>query len=283
MNATFALASKARDKVQGYILNRIRTYRAKASDREVRKERRERWTVIGLLLAAAFAFCQLMVMRSQLGEMESSGKQADDLIKANVALAESAKKQAEAAASQAAAAVESVKIARDNLLAAERAWIGPTAAAMNTPIQLNNPIKVTINYGNTGRQPAQAITLLGSKTYSIDDWNGGVIAAKDIDDFRKGCMNANVTLAPTMLVVYPTTGFQSYMMNLDSASKNNPENLRYVASDKLISGDEIFALTGCIVYKTVETVHHSAFCYYYRANITQPNNLSFCSIGYDFD
>jgi len=52
---------------------------------------------------------------------------------------------------------------------------------------------------------------------------------------------------------------------------------------KLISGDEVFAIKGCFVYKTVETIHRSEFCFFYQVNSTQLPNLNFCTVGQGSD
>jgi hypothetical protein len=60
------------------IRNQLEAHREKAKSTEYRKERRERWTVFGLFVAAAFALLQWSALRStdeaihgQLGQMEA--------------------------------------------------------------------------------------------------------------------------------------------------------------------------------------------------------------------
>jgi hypothetical protein len=231
---------------------------------------------------------QLEVMRGQLTEMESAGRQTEKLIAANQDLAKASKRQAEvaatqaeAAAKQALAAAESVKTARESLIAAQRAMIGPTGASIVGSLQANNPIKATITYTNTGRQAAPTNIETVSKTFSINEWNNG-IAANDIIRIQQNCMKLEM-FGTANLVIYPTSGFTGYTANFDSSSQNVPEQQRFMASDKLISGDEIFTINECFVYKTVESTHHSATCFFYQANITLPNNLGFCFVGQGAD
>ena len=113
------------------------------------------------------------------------------------------------------------------------------------------------------------------------EWNNG-IAKHEIIEFEQTCMKSELQ-APT-LVVYPIFGFTgSQFVNLDSGSKNIPEQQRVMASDNLLAGNEIFALKICFVYRTIEITHHSAGCFFYQANITPTNSLFFCPVGQSAD
>jgi hypothetical protein len=231
---------------------------------------------------------QFEVMRDQLAEMQSAGKQSEKLIEANQDLARASKQQAEVAVTQAEAAAklalsaaESAKIARDSLIAAQRAIIGPIGASITGQLKARNPIKATINYANTGRQVALTNTEILSKVFSIIEWKNG-IASNDIIRFQQTCTKSELVEA-TALAIYPTSGFTSYSANVDSSSQNIPEQQRFTASEKLISGEEVFVINVCFVYKTFESTHHSASCFFNQANVTPSNNLTFCSVGQGAD
>jgi len=61
---------------------------------------------------------QQKAMQGQLDEMKGTSAQTDQMIETN-------RKLAEAAAKQAQAAIESAKTAQENLVATQRAWVGP--------------------------------------------------------------------------------------------------------------------------------------------------------------
>ena len=112
--------------------------------------------VFASILSAIIFYKQWQTMHGQLDQMISTGKQTDELIKANVGLAESAKKQA-------AAATEAAKISRDTFNAAKDAANAAniSAIAANEANRLSREMfeasqrpwvklaGITIKYGDT--------------------------------------------------------------------------------------------------------------------------------------
>jgi hypothetical protein len=71
---------------------------------------------VASLLSFAAALSQYVIFSRQLAEMHSSGTQTDKIIATYDVLAKAASKQADAA-------IENAKVARDNLVAIQRAWV----------------------------------------------------------------------------------------------------------------------------------------------------------------
>jgi hypothetical protein len=172
---------------------------------------------------------------------------------------------------------------RDLVLDAQssgRAWVGPIDANI-TPLSLNKPLRAAVIYGNTGRQPAITNSGLGVKIYSSEEWTNGK-AVEDIMKFKDSCMSVKA-VARGGHMVYPTTGFTSFTIGYDANLNDIKEGEKIVATDKLISGDDIVAFRGCFAYLSIEIVRHTAFCFYFRGNFTDPSHLNFCAVGQEAD
>ena len=52
-----------------------------------------------------------------------------------------------------------------------------------------------------------------------------------------------------------------------------------VLYDDLMSGDHSLIVLFCIAYKTLDQVHHSEFCYFYRPGFGDGVNLDRCDKG----
>jgi hypothetical protein len=168
--------------------------------------------------------------------------------------------------------------ANDNIIAGNRAWIVPGGAGMKQPVS-GEGIDVTINYSNSGHQPAKLERSLMLRIFTREDWwstpSGSVLRS-----LSNECM-ARQSFLPTS-IVYPSSFYQ--------LSKNSSSGDILVkdsvirADDKLINGDTVLAITGCFVYMTFGVIHHSAFCYYYH-KVTTPDitRLTVCEAGNDAD
>jgi hypothetical protein len=50
-------------------------------------------------------------------------------------------------------------------------------------------------------------------------------------------------------------------------------------TNEIKTGDNIFAVRGCIVYEAFSAIHHTAFCYFYDAQMTDIAHLNICTVG----
>ena len=50
--------------------------------------------------------------------------------------------------------------------------------------------------------------------------------------------------------------------------------------DNIADGDSTLMVRMCFAYKTLEEVHHTSFCYYYRVGFSPPNKqMNVCPVG----
>jgi hypothetical protein len=135
-----------------------------------------------------------------------------------------------------------------------------------------------LQYQNTGKSPAfNMLQATVYQAFSLNEWKDGG-AAKKISAVASQCFELDAHGTRTQ-VAYPNAGFASYMITV----KTEDLSPKYVVTDALISGDEIFALQGCFGYKTVGELHHSSFCYFYQAKVTNLPAMNICTVGNDAD
>jgi len=148
-------------------------------------------TLVLVAFTVLFTALSWSAFRDQLKEMKASAEQTNKIIEANTKLVEAANKQADSAA-------ETARIAHDNFVASQRAWVGPITVTVNT-IQKYKGIVGVIPYQNSGREPAaNFFSGFLPKVYSLDEWNNGG-ATKDIMSYSSDCLK--VTNLPNGLQV----------------------------------------------------------------------------------
>lgn len=156
-------------------------YRKEEKREDGGKARRE-WATIVLLL------CTLIAV----------GWQVHEMIKVYGPI----KEQADAAAQQAKAMANTVQVAKENMVASERAWVAPLKASAKGMPAAGKNYQVSLNYQNTGREPAT------QTTYGVDAF---VMSAREdkigfattkINDFIEKC---KITWEPQQTqVVFPS-------------------------------------------------------------------------------
>lgn len=219
-------------------------------------------TLVLVLLTVIFTFLTWRTLSGQLVEMKSAGEQTQKLIDANAKLVE-------ASMQQAVAATENAKIARENFVASERAWVGPRNAKINNAPVLDQDLKIIVEYGNTGREPAV------ETVYDTDIFTAGDSDAQEalnrINGFIADC---KIMWKPDRAsVVYPSVGLSAANYTLTATMEKSK-----IDAD-VISGEKIIFLSGCFSYKTTESIHRSWFCYFFKAGKTDLNNWNICATG----
>lgn len=249
------------------IVDAIRT-EGRASRAEERREDRGKrlreWITIALLAITAF------VIWKQVREMERAYQPIEEQAAATKKAAEAALKQAAASQTAADASLKQVQDAESALTLAQRAWVGPSNAALTAAPQPGKPADLAITYQNSGREPA--LNLI----YDVDAFAMENTAITDelarIDSYRQVCRTANQP--PGGSVVYPATGsFSSYNLSSTIAASN--------FDAQFLNGHEVLVIQGCFWYRTFKMQKHSYFCYYYDPKQTKITNLNICKIGAD--
>jgi hypothetical protein len=252
---------------------------------EGRKFRLEFFETLGLWVAAAVGVAAILVsthdsdqqrtvmeaqqtaMQGQLDEMKATGAQTNQMIEANKQLAEAAGKQAQAA-------IDSAKTAQENMVASQRAWVGPRNAKSPTGPEMEKDLNIVVEYQNTGREPAldaiyDADVFVSS---NVDDTSGEL--TKRIESFLSKC---KIRWVPTQKgVVFP------------SGSTGSAYELNYTLSageidQDVLDGKKSVIVDGCFVYKSAGGIHRSSFCYFFNSKKTKPSNWSICTVGNDAD
>jgi hypothetical protein len=203
---------------------------------------------------AVYANGQLDVFRSQLEEMHSSGAQTDALI-------EIYKKQAGAAAVQAQAAKDTAIIARENLIAGQRAWVAPIQFSF---VDLNNtqqPLRVRMTYQNVGREPARNVRNFLYSGYirnplppTPKDW-GHNLTWFSMAAINPQAMCRKVT-PDINSVVYPSATV-AFTLEIGDPPEGADVPLLF---DEVKNKKSIYFVAGCLSYETVKERKNSAFC-----------------------
>src|SRR5271166_4792807 len=193
--------------------------------------------------------------------MNSSGSQADRLIEANGKLATAAQKSAD--------------ISDKNLIATQRAWIGPVDAniTQGTPYTI---VKATVLYINTGKEPAKFQLTGVENLYTREQWDNGQ-AATSLTKGKSDCFNT-ATITGTRFA-WPTTGFSNYFAHIPEGRVPQPGVV--VWTDRLNNGDDLMTVQGCIIYEAFGEIHHTAFCYFYDRRLSDMSHLNICTVGND--
>jgi len=221
-------------------------------------------TLVLVFLTVIFACLAWLALSGQLTEMKSAGEQSRQLVEANGKLAEAANKQA-------TAAVENAKTAHDSYVASQRAWVGPRNAKISSVPSLDKDLPIILEYGNTGREPAfEAVQDTDVFTATEDEDNAGAPNQR-VNDFIGKCKM--MWRPEKAIVVYPSVGLSAANYSLTRTIDKS------LIDEGVVSGTRLVFFSGCFSYKTIDTIHRSWFCYFYKAGKTEISNWSICPYG----
>jgi hypothetical protein len=266
-------------------LSRVLENEGEANRREERSEDIGNKWLQGLTLAFVIAttvgiFWQASIFNGQLIEMKNASSQTGQLIEANAKLAQAATDQATAAAKQAEATDkeatamgENTNISHENMILAQRAWVGPSNAAFLTEPTVGKPLEIVINYQNSGREPALDFVYFGEPFPATTAEDNSGVAALKISQYLEACKAIRETRVGS--VVYPSTGFSSYTLN--AKTKDD------FVDEAIAKGDKMIFFQGCFLYKTFDAPRHSYFCYFYKQGQSKSQNLNICAGGHYAD
>jgi hypothetical protein len=182
-----------------------------------------------------------------------------------------------AADHQAELIAESNRINHDTYIASARARIGTVKSAIIGEIKEGDPIKITTDYGNSGRDTAQTFAQAQGHLFRKSDWDGGA-TLPFLRTYAQGCVSKPIEGAALMepeQSTFPTTSPATFTATFDSSKGPDP----FAATEGLIKGTDVLVLQMCWTYKTVEEVHHTAICYFYDKANTSLTSLNYCPAG----
>ncbi|HEY3917493.1 MAG TPA: hypothetical protein VGL83_06855 [Stellaceae bacterium] len=230
----------------------------------VRDADRTSWATIIIAIAAVFSFfaaiLQYVVLSGQLREMKAASAQTDKMVAA--------------AADQAGAAKSAADAAKENLIASQRAWVGPTNASLSAEPEIGKPAEIIIPYQNTGREPALGF-IYNVDAFLItpeDDLRG--VAETRLSAYLATCKGTITWQGGA--VVWPTSGNgAAYTLNFSSKDSFVDEAVK--------NGEKEIIVQGCFLYRTFGAPHHSYFCFFWKHGQTKIQNLNVCISGHDAD
>lgn len=231
--------------------------------REDRGKKFREWVTIGVIALTLIAVCYQVY--EMIKVYEPIKEQAD----AAKLAADSTKRAADAATKQSEIASKQAESSDKAMLQAQRAWIGPRDAKLEAKPVAGQKNKATIEYQNTGKEPALSFVFDAGPTIATaaDETDGSL--GRTMTEYLWKCIG----MPPRVLagVVFPTTGFSSPQLTIQLN-----ENL--IDAD-VEAGKKSLLIQGCFAYQTGNITHHSAFCYFYNANRTDFSHLNVCLSG----
>lgn len=151
----------------------------------------------------------------------------------------------------------------------DRAWIEPKSITLGEPVRLGQPIRLEVAYTNAGKAPAQ--DAMGR--YQIEVVSGASFDNRSVESSIEAdqvCRQAGTNSGAG--VIYPSATRQFDFTFRDP---------RY--ADRLNAADNALVFEMCISYKTLNAVHHSAFCYFYRPKRQSVLEMELCQAGQHAD
>lgn len=165
--------------------------------------------------------------------------------------------------------VESNKTSRDAFTASSRAWISPMSAGFKETPKPRNPLQFGVQYGNPGHSPALDVRpiykIRSVPASSFDD--NSIKASIEADDVCHGVLEA-----PGADAIYPEQP-NGYRLDFTLKEPN------FIDDPDIFDGKKVFILEMCFAYKTINSLRHTSFCYFYRSGTTLPNQWNVCNAG----
>lgn len=231
--------------------------------REDRGKNIREWITIALIAMTFVAVCyqvhEMIKVYEPIKEQADATKQAAD---ASTRAADAATKQSEIATKQSEKSEQA-------LVLAQRAWVGPTIAKIVGTAEIGKPLKITIQYANSGREPAlNFIYAADVFSATASDETNGVITAK-VNAAFKGCKDAT-SLRPGQ-VVFPAVANSANTLSITTNDK--------FVDEATINGEKTIVIDGCFVYKSFDVIRHSYFCFFYNNKTPPTDGLNYCENG----
>jgi hypothetical protein len=197
-----------------------------------------------------------------------------DAIGATNRLAKATEDSAAETASQTKLQIQSLEQTRTAFETGSRAWISPIAVGLRQPLENGKPISFGIWYDNVGKLPAIDLhTRYAAYSFDNDNMDNGLaMATVDKED-----MCRDVQPLPDAEVVYPNSGGVKMLISLKPPDPTTGQTDPIYRS--FMSGNHSFVIQICIAYRTLNRIHRSAFCYFYRPGLSEGNDFNRCDKG----
>jgi hypothetical protein len=148
-----------------------------------------------------------------------------------------------------------------------RAWLSPKNGILTDQFAEGHPIKLRIDYVNTGRSPALDVRTV----YRI----GAIETSHFTDDsIRTIVENDNICrdvgIAEGAETIFPDSAGNSMHFELPAD---------WGGTKTIAAKTHTLVVEVCFAYKTVERVRRTAFCYFWRPDSGQPQQLNVCPAG----
>jgi len=149
-----------------------------------------------------------------------------------------------------------------------RAWVGPESARIRGTVIAGRPVVVDMTIQNTGREPAQDFAWRQQRFASATDQ----ASAKNLE--------AQIAAYITKCIATPPAAGQAVLFPSVAASVVVATAFEGTAIDgDVVKGDKLLFVETCVSYTTGHKPRHSAFCHFYNAAYSNPQNLNLCQIG----
>ncbi len=224
-------------------------------------------TLVLVAFTVLFTGLSWWAFRSQLDEMKKVYGPVSEQ-------ADAAKKAADATVRAADAATKQSENSDKALAQAQRAWIGPTYARIDGSIEIGKPFSVIIEYLNTGREPGISFAAAGDVFLGTQEEDDRGINLARVEAYFKGCRDAN--MAKGGQVIFPSVGGGIGGGNRYDFTLGVKDS---TVDQDFLDGKTILYVDGCLVYRSINVVRHSYFCYFYKSKLSKPASLSICQNG----
>ncbi|MGV7219652.1 hypothetical protein [Bradyrhizobium sp. UFLA05-112] len=158
-----------------------------------------------------------------------------------------------------------------NAVRADRAWVGPVSMRLSEKPAVGKPLQFFLEYQNTGRQPAQDV-FYDPDSYSFNRdlaADRAERAKRHVEDCKQRQPNGS------QLTIFPgRQTFTPYQIKKSST----------LITKSVTNGTDLILIAGCFVYRTLDEVHRTAFCFEYDATNPQVDDdgrpiMDFCLNG----
>jgi len=170
----------------------------------------------------------------------------------------------------AAVGILSLRDSAESISRSQRAWAGPTGAAIDGAVTTGQPVTTKVTVANTGREPALNFAwalnpIIASPNDIKDGW-----LAQEVQTYVAKCKNTPSISGSQVL--FPTTGIGTGFQFTQPFDKS-------LITEDVVKGRDILVVEGCFIYDAAGGTRHSSFCYLYKGGTTKPDSLNLCQVG----